>query len=326
MECVELAGRYAGPPERVQGLQRLAIEHPDACGAPARNVQETLSRIRRECHAGGCVAVIATASNCQAPAVDPHLGYVFAIGREHLHPLAAAVGDVHEPIIRDFDAVHGWYKLRRPWVFGIKPRGQSTLGLLFNRCGSCGLTCQSWGTRGIVHRGVAKRAPHTLVRARFRIEHDDAFVAVAVGNEDFVGLAIHVDVRRSPKARRIRVALLLGGMTDLHYEFPVPRELQNLIVVSIAADPDIPLVVHGNSVLGRRPSIAIPRLPTPALDVVARLIELHHRRPSFYSGFHASRAMIDPDIAIGITRHAGHLAQRPPVRDVWPGWVYHELR
>src|SRR6202521_878882 len=134
MECVEFTRRYAGSPERVQGLQRLAVENPDACRAPAGDVQEALPRVRREGHAGGCVAVIAPASNCQAPAVDPYLGYVFAIGREHLHPLAAAVGDIHEPVIRDFDAVHGWYKLRRPRVFGIKPRGQSTLGFLLNSC------------------------------------------------------------------------------------------------------------------------------------------------------------------------------------------------
>src|ERR1700730_19168940 len=172
MECVELARRYAGPPERIQGLQRLAIEDPDACRAPAGDVQEALLRVRREGHAGGCVAVIAPASNCQAPAVDPYLGYVFAIDREHLHPLTAAVGDIHESVIRDLDAVHGWYKLRRPRVFGIKLRGQGTLGLFFSCCSSRRLTGQSRGTRGVVDRSVAERAPHALVRARFRIEHD----------------------------------------------------------------------------------------------------------------------------------------------------------
>src|SRR4029077_16592176 len=89
---------------------------------------------------------------------------------------------------------------------------------------------------------------------------------------------------------------------------------------------DISLVVHGDPVLGRRPSIAVSRLSTPAPNVVARLIELHHRRPRFHTGLHSSRAMKDPDVAIGVIRDAGHLAQRPPVRDVWPRWVHHELR
>src|SRR6266852_2807346 len=101
MKYVELAGRYAGPSERVQGLQRLAIEHPDSRGAPAGDVQEALCRVRREGHAGGCVAVVATTSDYQAPAIDPYLRYIFAFGGEHLHAFAAAVGDVYEPIIRD---------------------------------------------------------------------------------------------------------------------------------------------------------------------------------------------------------------------------------
>ena len=36
--------------------------------------------------------------------------------------------------------------------------------------------------------------------------------------------------------------------------------------------------------------------------------------------------MKDPDVAIGITRYAGHLAQRPAVRYMRPGRIYHELR
>src|SRR5580704_18663891 len=111
MKYVELSGRYSGPAERIQGLQRFAVEHPDARGAAAGDVQEALPRIGREGHAGGGVAVIAAGSGDEAPAVDPYLRYVFALGREHLHALAAAVGDVHEPVVRDFDAVHGRHEL-----------------------------------------------------------------------------------------------------------------------------------------------------------------------------------------------------------------------
>src|ERR1700687_1758089 len=96
MEYVELARRNAGPSERVQGLQCLAGEHPDAPRRPAGDVQKALCRFGGECHARGGVAIIASAANSQAPAVDPYLGYVFAIGGEHLHSLATAVGDIHE--------------------------------------------------------------------------------------------------------------------------------------------------------------------------------------------------------------------------------------
>src|ERR1700736_2571301 len=106
MEHIELARRYAGPAERVQSLQGLAFKHPDACRASAGDVQEALPRVRRESHASGRVAVITPASRYQTPAVDPYLGHIFTIDGEHLDSLAAAVGHVHEPVIRDFDAVH----------------------------------------------------------------------------------------------------------------------------------------------------------------------------------------------------------------------------
>src|SRR5216683_7660889 len=268
VKYVELAGRYAGPPERVQGLQRLAIEHPDSRGAPAGDVQEALRRIRREGRAGGCVAVVATTSYPQAPAIDPYLRYIFAVGGEHLHALAAAVGDIHEPVIRDFDAVNGRHKLRRPRVFRIEPGGQRARLFLFRRRGPCRFSRQCRRARGVVHRSVAERAPHAFVRTSVRIEHDDAFVAVAVGDENLIGLGIDENVGRLPKAGCIRVALLLRGMTDLHYEFAVFRELQDLVVVPIAADPDVSFVVHGNSMLSRWPGVAISRLATPALNVV----------------------------------------------------------
>src|SRR4029077_9594137 len=103
-------------------------------------------------------------------------------------------------------------------------------------------------------------------------------------------------------------------------------ELQDLIVVPVSADPDISFVVDSNSMLGRGPSEAVSRLPAPALDVVARRIELHHRWPRFHTGLDGSRAMQDPYVAISVTRRAGHLAQRPPVRNAWPGGVHDKLR
>src|SRR5436853_2859960 len=176
MENVELARCYTGPPERVQRLQRLAVEDPDACRASASDEQEALTRVRRESHAGGCVAVIAPASSHQTPTIDPHLGHVFTISGEHLHSLSAAVRHIHESVIRDFDAVHGWYKLRRPRIFGIKARGQGTLGFLFGCRSSRGLAGQSWRTWRVVHRSVTEGAPRELVRPSSRMDNDDVFV------------------------------------------------------------------------------------------------------------------------------------------------------
>src|SRR5438552_5830839 len=101
----ELSRRDAGPPERVERLHRLAIVDPDARGTPARDVEEPLLRIAGERHAGDRLSVAAAFSGGFAPAIDPRLRQVLAFGREDLHPLAAPVRSVDEPVVRDLDAV-----------------------------------------------------------------------------------------------------------------------------------------------------------------------------------------------------------------------------
>src|SRR5258708_40363858 len=36
--------------------------------------------------------------------------------------------------------------------------------------------------------------------------------------------------------------------------------------------------------------------------------------------------MDDPDVAVGVAGRAGHLAKRPAIRDVRPGWIHDEFR
>src|SRR5882757_762679 len=68
VEHVELAGRHAGPAERVEGLERLAVEHPDARGAAARDVEKPLLAVVREGRAGNGLAVAAMGR--LAPTID----------------------------------------------------------------------------------------------------------------------------------------------------------------------------------------------------------------------------------------------------------------
>src|ERR1700681_2308514 len=122
VEYVELSGRDAWLSERVQWLERFPIVHPDPRSTPAGDIQEPLLRVCREGRARRRLAV--TALRLLAPPVDECLRDEFAINGEHLHPLSAAFGDVHEPIIRDFDAVDS-IELRRAGVFRVYVLGRN---------------------------------------------------------------------------------------------------------------------------------------------------------------------------------------------------------
>src|SRR5436309_1703066 len=147
-----------------------------------------------------------------APPVDNCLRQEFAVNREPLHALAAAVGDIHAPVIRHLDTVHD-AELRRPGVLGVQLLGGNTRQILPSSTplsGGTGLTPLSGLAGGrVVGRDVAERAPHPLVSACVRIEHDDALVAVPVGDKKLVGLLIHEDIRRPPHVLRVLVRLLL---------------------------------------------------------------------------------------------------------------------
>ena len=76
-----------------------------------------------------------------------------------------------------------------------------------------------FGTVGIVGRllrvvrRLAVRAPVAQVLAGRAVEHDDAAIAIAVGDEHFVGLRIDPDAGRTAEQRRVVAAggLLVGA-------------------------------------------------------------------------------------------------------------------
>ena len=133
------------------------------------------------------------------------------------------------------------------------------------------------------------------------VEHDDALVAVPVGDVQFVGLRIDEHLRRPFQVFDVVAAFALERMPDLHQEFSVLRELQNLIVgegarlacfgrgagpgllhlgihgAAVPANPDIALVVDGNSVVGVRPVVALAG-SAPVPNQVAGFIEFENGR------------------------------------------------
>src|SRR5437016_8743831 len=122
---------------------------------------------------------------------------------------------------------------------------------------------------------MAIGAPVALVLAGVGIEHDHAVIAVAVRDDQFIGLLVDEQLGRTLYILGVVAALALAGLADLHQEFAVLSELQNHVVVvvtacrrlpgwrtrrgaSIPADPNIPFVVDCDSVIGFGPIVTGP--------------------------------------------------------------------
>src|SRR5688572_12711246 len=113
----------------------------------------------------------------------------------------------------------------------------------------------------------------TLVSARLGVEHDDAAVAIAVGDVDLASRDVDAQVGRAAEIRRIVAAARLPAAADLQQKLSVERELQYLrIVVAVAREPDGVGCVDEDAVLARRPLVARART-APRAHEIARLIE-----------------------------------------------------
>src|SRR5207245_5381224 len=108
----------------------------------------------------------------------------------------------------------------------------------------------------------------------------DLLVAVSIRHEQFVRLGVDEYVRWLPEVLRVRVGLLLTALTDLHDELASLGELQDLVIVAVAPDPDKAFRIDINSMLRLRPVVTGPRA-APSLDEFPFRIEFQHRRRGF---------------------------------------------
>ena len=151
-----------------------------------------------------------------------------AVRREHLDAAVRAVGDVDEAVVRHLDAVHRPAELRRARALGLESRrGTAT---------AAGRHRPAAARRGRrVDRRVAERAPHPLERAGVGVEHDDAAVAVAVGDEHLVGLRVDEGVGRLVDALRVGVAPALVGPPICSRNFPLLVNFSSMSSRSLAS-------------------------------------------------------------------------------------------
>jgi hypothetical protein len=165
-----------------------------------------------------------------------------------------------------------------------------------------------------------------LVGAGVGIKHDDAMIAVTVGNEDFIGRWVDFRIGRPAQAARIGAACLRSGFADLQHELSVLSEFQDVtVVVAIAADPDEAFGIDIDAVLVFEPVVALA-WPTPGLEQIAVRIELHHWRGR-HAAFGAwrgkrrgllvvgqrTRPLDDPDIVLRIDGDACGLSDDPVI-------------
>ena len=116
-----------------------------------------------------------------------------------------------------------------------------------------------------------------LEGAGLGVEHDDAVVAVAVGDIDLVRRVVGHHVRRPAEPGLRRRALGAVVLADLLEEFSVRREFQDLVAVVVAAEPDIAVAVDVDAVLVL--THGWPALgAAPGGEQIAVGIELQHRR------------------------------------------------
>src|SRR3954454_12510589 len=96
-----------------------------------------------------------------------------------------------------------------------------------------------------------------LVFAGGGIEYDDAAVAIAVGDIDFIGGGINGSLRRLAGLGGVVSGLGGADLADLHHELAVAGEFyHHIVVVRIAGEPDKSLVVDLDAMLAADPFIA----------------------------------------------------------------------
>src|SRR6185295_5248686 len=173
---------------------------------------------------------------------------------EHLDAVVDAVADIEQPVIGEFYAMHGVGELLRGRSIGI-------VGRLL-----------------VVAGRLAVGAPVPLVGAGRRIEHDDAAIAVAVGDIDFVGVLVDRGLGGLAELRGVGRTLARRDLADLHHELAVEVEFQDrVVVVGVAADPHETFLIHFNAVFAADPFVAFAGA-APGAQQIAVGIELEHRR------------------------------------------------
>ena len=295
MHAEKLAGLAPAVAEVRQLLKRLAQHDADLLVGAVGQEDVALLRVLRE-------GDVPCRSRAQRVLGIERFLHERAVDAKHLHAIGLAIADIHEPVIRAFDAVNR--------VAELLCRRRVRIVLAEIR----------------VVRLIAVGAPVALYLAGIGVEHSHALVEIAVGNIRLVGLRVDPDLRHSAKILEIVAAGVLARATHLHQKLSVFRELQNVrIFHAVAADPHIALVVDVDAVIGFRPLVALPRT-APGPDQVSGGIEHEHRRCTAAALAHLElqglfvvvergrAAMNDPHVVLLVDPYPDGRPEQPMIR------------
>src|SRR5215831_18188239 len=218
VQMKELASLAPGSADVADLFERGAIQNRDPFVRPVRDVDETLLGISRQRNA-----------ECRACPLrftfDEPFFEEFAVQSKRLNAVVRAIRHIHDAVVGDFNSV------RRVELLRSRTGRLASLG-------------------GLVVRLVTVRAPVTLVGAGGGVEHDDAAVAVTVGNKHLIGLVIHGDAGGPAQVRCVVAVDAHASTADLQQKLSVLAELEDLTVaIAVTGEPDIVLCVNGDAVL-----------------------------------------------------------------------------
>jgi hypothetical protein len=241
-----------------------------------------------------------------------------SFGRKYLDTPVFPVSDVDRAVARDADSVHDAEILWTGIFNGLRRHDFAMI---------------------VIHRLVAEGAPHAFERTAIRIEHDNAVIAVTVGDKQLIRLLAEPHIRSTVNILRVRISLALVAVPDLHDEFAVLGELQQLIVGNrfearqtirwtiVSADPNEAFGIDMDSMLTLRPFKTVSR-SAPRLHEIAIGVKDHHRWRSHWSliWFERARTVQKPNIVLRVDGETGSIAQLPFGWNFRPSFIHFESR
>src|SRR5882672_7816667 len=316
---VELSGLSSAVAETRQDLESVAQKDVNFLVSTIRQIDIFLPWVLREGN-------VPNGPITQRSFFDDLLLDEGAVRLEYLDAIVHTIADVEQTVVRKLGAVHRIAELlvdRRVRIVNAHVR---------------------------IVRLVPVGAPMPLVLPGVGIKHDHAFVAVTIGDIQFICFWVDEHFRRTLEVLGIVAALALERMPDLHQEFSVLRELQDLIVrigarltrfrhvagpgilqfgihgAAVSANPNVPFEVDCNSVVRVRPVVTLAGT-APVFKKVAGLIEFKNGRRGHatirarrirvavgFLRFERSPSMNDPDIVLRVHRYTDRHSNHPMVR------------
>src|ERR1041385_2006998 len=172
----------------------------------------------------------------------------------------------------------------------------------------------------------------TLIGSRLSVEYDDSVVQVSIRHVELVFFLINGETRRTANILRIVASSVFSAGADLHEEFSIACEFQNLVILRPrTGEPNVVLRININTVLQLRPLISLSRT-APCRDKISFGIEFKHGwrsavRRAYFIRLKGRGTVDNPHVILGIEGHTCNCANQPVIRQrLRPEGINFEMR